>query len=57
MTDPEHYRKLERLYAAVPVSQWYGATTTVAEDTLLHGAFRGVFTRSTIALDRSIGYA
>ena len=31
MTDGEHYRKLERLYAAAPVSQWYGATIAIAE--------------------------
>jgi uncharacterized protein (TIGR00369 family) len=29
--DAEHYRKLERLYAAAPVSQWYGATIAIAE--------------------------
>lgn len=31
MTDAEHYRKLERLYAAAPISQWYGATIAIAE--------------------------
>jgi uncharacterized protein (TIGR00369 family) len=31
MTDPEHHRKLERLYAAAPVSQWYGATIAIAD--------------------------
>jgi uncharacterized protein (TIGR00369 family) len=31
VTDAEHYRKLERLYAAAPVSQWYGATIAIAE--------------------------
>jgi uncharacterized protein (TIGR00369 family) len=31
MTDEEHHRKLERLYAAAPVSQWYGATINVGE--------------------------
>ena len=31
MTDAEHHRKLERLYAAAPVSQWYGATIAVAD--------------------------
>src|SRR4029453_14292118 len=29
--DAEHYRKLERLYAAAPVSQWYGATIAIAQ--------------------------
>jgi len=31
VTDAEHYRKLERLYAAAPISQWYGATIAIAE--------------------------
>jgi acyl-coenzyme A thioesterase PaaI-like protein len=31
VTDAEHYHKLERLYAAAPISQWYGATIAVAE--------------------------
>jgi uncharacterized protein (TIGR00369 family) len=31
MTDAEHYRKLERAYAGAPVSQWYGATVSVAD--------------------------
>jgi uncharacterized protein (TIGR00369 family) len=31
MTDAEHYRKLERLYASAPVSQWYGATITISD--------------------------
>jgi len=31
MTDSEHHRKLERLYAAAPVSQWYGATIAIAD--------------------------
>jgi uncharacterized protein (TIGR00369 family) len=31
MTDTEHHRKLERLYAAAPVSQWYGATITIGD--------------------------
>jgi uncharacterized protein (TIGR00369 family) len=31
VTDAEHYRKLERLYAAAPVSQWYGATIAIAQ--------------------------
>ena len=29
MTDADHHRKLERLYAAAPVSQWYGATIAI----------------------------
>jgi uncharacterized protein (TIGR00369 family) len=31
MTEAEHYRKLERMYAAAPVSQWYGATIAVSD--------------------------
>jgi uncharacterized protein (TIGR00369 family) len=31
MTDLEHYRKLERLYAAAPVSKWYGATISITD--------------------------
>jgi uncharacterized protein (TIGR00369 family) len=31
VSDAEHYRKLERLYAAAPVTQWYGATIAIAE--------------------------
>src|SRR5215210_6262446 len=31
VTDTEHYRKLERLYAAAPVSQWYGAAIAIAQ--------------------------
>ena len=31
MTDAEHHRKLERLYAAAPISQWYGATIAIAD--------------------------
>ena len=31
MTDAEHHRKLERLYANAPVSQWYGATIAIAD--------------------------
>jgi uncharacterized protein (TIGR00369 family) len=31
VTDGEHYRKLERLYAAAPVTQWYGASITIDE--------------------------
>jgi hypothetical protein len=31
MTDAEHHRKLERLYAAAPVSQWYGATIAITD--------------------------
>jgi uncharacterized protein (TIGR00369 family) len=30
VTEAEHYRKLERMYAAAPVSQWYGATIAIA---------------------------
>ncbi|HEV8316131.1 MAG TPA: PaaI family thioesterase [Vicinamibacterales bacterium] len=29
MTDAEHHRKLERLYAAAPVSQWYGTRISI----------------------------
>jgi uncharacterized protein (TIGR00369 family) len=31
MTDAEHHRKLERLYAAAPISQWYGATIAIGD--------------------------
>ena len=31
MTDTEHYRKLERMYAAAPISQWYGTTIAITE--------------------------
>ena len=31
MTDAEHYRKLERLYAAAPISQWYGSTIAITD--------------------------
>ena len=31
MTDAEHYRKLERLYAAAPVTRWYGATIAISD--------------------------
>jgi uncharacterized protein (TIGR00369 family) len=31
VTDAEHHRKLERLYAAAPVSQWYGATIAISD--------------------------
>jgi uncharacterized protein (TIGR00369 family) len=27
----EHYRKLERMYAAAPVSQWYGTVISIAD--------------------------
>jgi uncharacterized protein (TIGR00369 family) len=31
MTDEDHYRKLERAYAAAPVSQWYGSSVAVSD--------------------------
>ena len=31
--DAEHYRKLERMYAYAPVTQWYGATIHVDDGT------------------------
>jgi uncharacterized protein (TIGR00369 family) len=31
MSDTEHYRKLERLYAAAPISQWYGIAINVTD--------------------------
>jgi uncharacterized protein (TIGR00369 family) len=31
VTDAEHYRKLERMYAGAPISQWYGATIAITE--------------------------
>ncbi len=72
MTNEEHYRKLERLHAAAPVSQRCGATITIADGHAemrlvtrpefyhaanLLGHGSGVFTRSAISLDRGIGYA
>jgi uncharacterized protein (TIGR00369 family) len=33
VTGVEHYRKLERLYAAAPVSQWFGANIAIDEGT------------------------
>ena len=31
MTDEEHYRKLERMYAAAPVSKWFGTRATISD--------------------------
>lgn len=31
MTDPDHYRKLERLYARAPINDFFRPTLTVAE--------------------------
>ncbi len=31
MTDAEHYRKLEHLYTAAPISRWYGITIAIAD--------------------------
>jgi uncharacterized protein (TIGR00369 family) len=31
MSDAEHYRRLERLYADAPVTVWYGASLRVAD--------------------------
>lgn len=31
MTDDDHFRKLERLYAAAPITQWYGATIEIGD--------------------------
>lgn len=31
MTDAEHYARLERMYAAAPVTQWYGAAIGIAD--------------------------
>ena len=31
MSDTEHYRKLERLYASAPITRWFGTRITVAE--------------------------
>lgn len=33
MTDADHFRKLERLYAAAPVTRWFGTILTVGEGT------------------------
>jgi uncharacterized protein (TIGR00369 family) len=31
VNDSEHYRKLERLYAAAPISHWFGSSIVVSE--------------------------
>ena len=31
MSDTEHYRKLERLYASAPITRWFGTRITVAD--------------------------
>ena len=31
VNDTEHHRKLERLYAAAPISQWFGSSIVVSE--------------------------
>jgi uncharacterized protein (TIGR00369 family) len=31
VTDADHHRKLERLYAAAPVSRWYGASIAIGD--------------------------
>jgi len=31
MTDDDHFRKLERMYAAAPVSRWYGIRVIVSD--------------------------
>jgi uncharacterized protein (TIGR00369 family) len=31
MSHAEHYRKLEQMYAAAPISRWYGATAAVSD--------------------------
>jgi uncharacterized protein (TIGR00369 family) len=31
VSDTEHYRKLERLYAFAPITQWFGTRLTVAD--------------------------
>ena len=31
MTDDSHFRKLEKLYAAAPVTRWYGATIEISD--------------------------
>lgn len=30
-SDPEHHRKLERLYASAPITRWYGAAISVSD--------------------------
>ena len=30
-TEAEHHRKLERLYASAPVTQWYGASISIGD--------------------------
>lgn len=31
MIDPEHHRRLERLYASAPVTQWFGTVLSVSD--------------------------
>jgi uncharacterized protein (TIGR00369 family) len=31
MSDTDHHRKLERLYASAPITQWFGTRITVAD--------------------------
>jgi len=31
MSDVEHYRKLERMYVAAPVSRWFGVSITIGD--------------------------
>lgn len=31
MIDPEHHRRLERLYASAPVTRWYGTSLAVSD--------------------------
>src|SRR5688572_27902827 len=31
MTDDQHYRRLENLYAIAPVSRWYGAVAEISD--------------------------
>jgi uncharacterized protein (TIGR00369 family) len=31
LADEPHYRKLERLYAAAPITRWYGATIEISD--------------------------
>jgi hypothetical protein len=51
----EHHRKLERLYAAAPITQWSGTRITVA-DGQAEVRLAARPERSAMTLDPSVGY-
>jgi hypothetical protein len=55
MIDAEHHRGLERLYATAPITQWYGTRILISDGQA--EVRSGVFARSAISLDPTIGYA